>query len=261
MNNIQFNSGAIEAGDCISNGWNLVKPNYWMYFGICLIAILLISCIPCLNFLLIGPVLVGVYYVLLRGMQHESVDFGMMFKGFEKFLPAMAVGLIQSLPGIIWTIVDYSFNIASIVGNLGSRGGEGNFYQAGGLENPIMAGISVAYVLMGLGFLFIGVIWGVLFIFALPLLAEHEIGPIEALTLSARAALSNVGGLILLILLQILLAIAGVFALCIGVFFVIPVLYAATAFAYRQVFPWYGEQMNAMPPPPTEYGSSFGRGM
>ena len=261
MNNIQFYSGAIDAGECVNNGWNLVKPNYWMYFGITLLAVILISCIPCINFFLIGPVGVGVYYVLLKGMRHEPVDFGMMFKGFEKFVPAMVVGLIQSLPGIVWTVIDYGANIASLVGGGIGNGSSGNFYQADGFESPILAGITAAYVVLGLLFAIVSVVWGITFIFALPILAEHDVSPTEALKLSARAAWSNIGGIILLILIQVLIAIAGVLALCVGVFFVIPILYAATAFAYRQVFPLSDRQINFTPPPPTEYGTSFGRGM
>ncbi len=256
MTNIQFNRGAIDAGACLSNGWNLVKLNYWMYFGICLLALVLVSCIPCLNLFLLGPVSVGVYYVMLRAMRSETIDFGMMFKGFEKFVPAMVVGLIQGLPGIIWTIIDYGFNIASLLADRGS-GRLGDFYQAEIFESPLLAGLSIAYVLLGILFAAISIIWGLTFVFALPILSEHELGPIEALTLSARAAWSNIGGLILLVILQILLAILGVIALCVGVFFVIPVLYAATAFAYRQVFPLNDQRFDSMPPLPGAYGGSI----
>ncbi|CAN5313984.1 hypothetical protein BH20ACI2_BH20ACI2_24180 [soil metagenome] len=260
MSNIQFYSGAIDAGECVSGGWNLVKPNYWMYFGITLLAVLLISCIPCVNFFLIGPVGVGVYYVLLKGMRSEPVDFGMMFKGFEKFVPAMVVGLIQGLPGIIWTVIDYGVNIASLIGGSGNGGSFGNFYQAEIFEAPFLAGFTFAYVILGIIFAVVSVVWGLTFVFALPILAEHDLGPIEALTLSARAAWSNIGGLILLVLIQIFLAILGVMALCIGVFFVIPVLYAANAFAYRQVFSLVEQRFNMSPPPPNAYGN-FGSGM
>jgi uncharacterized membrane protein len=237
MSNIPFNRSAIDAGECVSSGWNLVKPNYWMYFGITLIALLLISCVPCINFLLIGPVSVGVYYVMLRGMRGEPVDLGMMFKGFEKFVPAMVVGLIQGLPGIIWTVLDYGINIARLISGGFDKGSSGTFYRPEIFDNPLMAGLSVLYVGMALLFAGISIVWGLTFVFAPAIMAEHDLGPLEVLKLSARAALSNIGGLILLVLLQILLAILGVVALCIGVFFVVPVLYAATAVAYRQVFP------------------------
>ena len=40
------------------------------------------------------------------------------------------------------------------------------------------------------------------------------------------------------------------------------IIYAANAFAYRMVFPWFQQQVgNMMPPPPNAYGSNFGSGM
>jgi uncharacterized membrane protein len=106
----------------------------------------------------------------------------------------------------------------------------------------------------------VSIIWGLAFIFALPLLSEHDISPIEALKLSASAVSSNIGGIILLVILQGLIGILGFIALCVGIFFVIPVLYAASAVAYRRVFPLVEQHLNYAPPPPTEY-SNFGSGM
>ena len=90
---------------------------------------------------------------------------------------------------------------------------------------------------------------------------EHDIGAIDAIKLSVRAATSNIGGLILLFILEFLVALVGLLALCIGIFFVIPIIYAANAFAYRQVFPLIEQNFNMNPPPPGAYGSSFGSGM
>lgn len=252
MTNIQFQSGAIEAGDCVSNGWNLVKPNYWMYFGIAVVAVILMACVPCISLFLVGPVGVGVYYVLLREMRGEPVEFGMMFHGFNKFVSAMVVGLIQSIPGIIWTIFDYSVNIASFLADKRNRDLL-DFYQAGS-GNEIFAGLTALYVVALSIFLVVSLVWGLTFMFALPLLAEHDLGAIDALKLSARAAWGNVGGLILLFIFEMLIVLIGVLALCIGVFFVLPILYATIAFAYRQVFPLIERPFNMTPPPPTAYG-------
>lgn len=257
MTNIQFHSGAIDAGECVSAGWNLIKPNYWMFFAVTLVGVLLISCIPCVNIFVIGPVGVGIYYVLLRSMRGEPVEFGMMFKGFEKFVPAMVVGLIQAFPGIVWTIVDYTVNFATLIPAL-SRGGDLSDLQRG--ADIFGAGFSIGYTLFALTFAVVSAVWGISFMFALPLLAEHDLNPIDALKLSASAAWSNIGGIILLVVLQVLLAIVGLLALCVGVLFVLPVLYASFAVAYRQVFPMVDQHFNYAPPPPTEYGG-FGSGM
>ena len=232
MTNIQYYKGAIDASGCISNGWNLVKPNYWMYFGISLLAMLMIACIPCVNIILLGPVLAGVYYTLLRAMRGEPVEFGMMFKGFEKFVPTFVVGLIQSIPGIIFEGVRYTADI----GRIASEG--------------------VVF------FILLNIAWTITFMFALPLMAEHDLSPIDAIKLSAKAGWGNLGGLVLLLILQFLICILGLLLLCVGVFFVIPIVYAATAFAYRQVFPMIdGPSFQTTPPSPDVYGGSFGRGV
>src|SRR3954468_7443036 len=86
---IRFNRGAISAGECVSTAWEMIKAQYGLYLGITLLAWVMISCIPCLNIFLMGPVRGGVFYVGLRDMRREPVDFGMMFKGFENFVPLM----------------------------------------------------------------------------------------------------------------------------------------------------------------------------
>ncbi|MBK6722812.1 MAG: hypothetical protein IPG58_05880 [Acidobacteria bacterium] len=93
------------------------------------------------------------------------------------------------------------------------------------------------------------------FLFAIPLVIEHDMGAVDAIKLSARAAVSNIGGLFVYFLLLILVVIVGMLMLCLGVFLVsMPVMYIAGAFAYRQVFPWMEQQFNMAPPPPTAYG-------
>jgi len=114
----------------------------------------------------------------------------------------------------------------------------------------------VALVLM-----LFAIAWRVLLYFAIPLAMEHDLGPVEAMKLSAKAATSNIGGLIVLFILEALVAVLGVLMLCIGVFFVMPIIFVANVFAYRQVFPLIERHFNVNPPPPIVYGSNFGQGM
>lgn len=258
MTNIQYNSGAIDASGCVSSGWALIKDNYWMYLGITLLAWVMMACVPIANFFLMGPVMVGVYYVLLREMRREPVEFGMMFKGFEKFLPAMAAGLIQNIPGIIFQIFQLTFDIGSRIAMSRPRGGGRDF---GDPDFGPLAAFTGVYLIVVLVFMLFSIVWHIAFMFVMPLIAEHEIGPIEAIKLSASAAFSNLGGLILLLILETLIAIAGVIALCVGIFFVMPILYAATAVAYRQVFPDLGPSAyRNVPPSPDVYGGTYGKG-
>ncbi|MBA2378347.1 MAG: hypothetical protein H0V76_02085 [Blastocatellia bacterium] len=256
MHHIQFQKSAIDPSGAISNGWNLIKPNYAMYLGIVLLTWVLIACIPCLNVLLLGPISGGVYYVLLRDMRGEPVNFGMMFKGFEKFGTLLAIGVLQSLPGIIWQIVDTTANVSTRIWS-----SSGSSSQTSEAEVLLIGGLAAVYVVFAIVFAVLSIVWAISFAFAIPLAAEHDIGPIEALKLSARAGWSNVGGIIVTAILLMLIAIVGFLALCIGIFFVLPLFFATWAFVYRQVFPSNEPMFPSGPPPPTAYGGSYGREM
>lgn len=259
MNDIQFIPGAVDAGGCVSNAWDMLKKNYGMYLGVSIVAMLLTGCIPCLNIFIMGPIMGGVFYIALRDMRGEPVDFGMMFKGFEKFVPLMVIGLIQSIPGVIAQILRFTIDIGQL--GLGGKNGDFQFYQA--TDKDILAGgLAIVALVVGLVFAVIAIIWWMVMFFAVPLAMENDISPIDAIKLSAKAAMSNVGGLIVLMIFQILVALVGMLLLCIGMFLIsVPVIFLANAFAYRQVFPWAGQQFNMAPPPPNAYGTGFGSGM
>ena len=258
MNNIQYVSGAINPGDCIGGAWSLVTRRFGLYLGVGILVLILIGCIPVVGSILFGPIMGGFYYLVLRDARDEPVDFGMLFKGFEKFLPLMLAGLIQTAPSIIATILQYTVDFARIAGGA-ARGGDANFYQTP--SDAALAGLSLGLVMIIVALSILGAIWSVALSFAVPLVLEHDLPVIDALLTSAKAAFSNVGGLIVLIILEVLVGILGVIALCVGVFVAIPVIYAANVLAYRMVFPFFSPaNMNTAPPPPETYGD-FGRGM
>ncbi len=260
MTNIQYYPSAIDAGGCVGNGWNLVKQNYGMYLGVSLIAIILAGCIPCVSLFLIGPIMGGVYYVFLRDMRGEPVEFGMMFKGFDKFVPLMAIGLLQSIPGVIAQVLRFTVNL----GQLGLQGMEDkdiSFLQSSKPDLAIASGILIIAAIVGLVFMVFSLVWWAVFFFAVPLAFEHDLGPLEAIKLSAKASMSNIGGLILILILEVLVTLLGVLLCGVGVFLIsIPIIYAANAFAYRQVFPYSGQNFNMAPPPPGTYGGNYGVG-
>ncbi len=257
MNYIDFQRSAINPGDCIGNAWSLITNKFWLYIGIGLVTLILIGCIPLVSVVLLGPVMGGFYYVVLRDMRGEPVDFGMMFKGFEKFVPLMVIGLIQAIPGIIVQILRFTVDLAQFA----SDGGSGTFYQTDRPDLSILRGLSAALIFVVIGFSLFSVIWNLAFQFAVPLILEHDLGIGDAIKLSISAALGNLGGMIILLILEILVVLLGMIAICIGLFVAIPVIYAANVFAYRQVFPMIDQNFNFTPPPPTAYGSTFGSGM
>ena len=264
MNQPQYHSGAINATDCISNGWNMISPNYWLFFGMAVVAMLILmvlGCIPLVNMvanpILSGPIFLGIYYALLKQMRGEPVEFGMLFQGFNRFVPAMVITLVASAPIIIMQIINLFFNFASLgMAMMGNRGGAAERQMAA--TTGIMMIIVYAVFLICM---LVALVVQISLVFAIPLLADNDdMGAVDAMKLSASAAWSNIGGLILLFILEFLILLVGVVALCIGWFFVLPIIYAANAFAFRQVFPDTKQNFQNIPPPPASYGNNYGFG-
>lgn len=246
----EFYRSAINPGDCISNAWSLVSQNFGLFLGISALGMILAGCIPCVSLFIAGPIVAGIYYVFLRQMRGEPVDFGMMFKGFEFFVPAMVIGLIMAIPEIMGQGIRISIDIADI----------GIQSQGDGRYAGLSAGLAILALVVALVVIVIGFVIRISLFFALPLIVEKKMSVGDAIKLSASAGWANFGGIFLLSILEALIMIAGILALCIGIFFVLPIIYAANAFAYRQVFPHVDQNLNTAPPMPNEYGSSFGQG-
>ena len=272
MTNIKFQRGAIDAGSCVSNGWELIKSNYWVFFGMTTLFVLgsiIISCIPLVGGLLfqvvLGPPLtIGIYYALFRQMEQSPIDLGMMFKGFDKFGTAVVVGLIQSIPAILWTLLSFALNIGNLIKDIiqkqTGRGYGTNLAMQSDVSPAIASWMIVVVAIVAFIFVLFSIAWGITFFFAFPLIAEHDLSPMEAIKLSASAAWSNLGGIVVLFIFEFLISLVGVLVLCFGLLFVLPIIFAANVFAYRQVFPWVQDNFNMAPPPPTAYGN-FGSGM
>jgi uncharacterized membrane protein len=266
MNNIQFQRSSIDGSGAVSSGWELVKSNYGMYLGISLIAMLLGGCIPCVSLFLVGPTIAGVYYVILRQMRGEPVEFGMMFKGFEKFVPLMVIGIVQAIPEIIGQGLRFGVQFGNIGLNSSRSGRSTNFFQSSSVDPNIFAGIAagvlVVIAIVALVLILFAIVWRFLLFFAIPLAMEHDLSPVDAMKLSAQAAMGNIGGLIVLFIFEFLVALLGMIMCFVGLIFIsVPIIYAANAFAYRMVFPWFEQKFgNMTPPPPSAYGD-FGAGM
>jgi uncharacterized membrane protein len=257
-NNIEFDRGAIRPSECISEGWESIKANYWLYFGISVIATIILACVPCVNIFIAGPIMAGVYYCYFRNLRNENVEFGMMFKGFEAFVPTMVCGIIQMVPEIIGQGIRLTVNLADIGSKMNKTGGSREFFQSS--DTALASGLIVIGIVVGLGFIIFNIIWRIVFLFAVPILAENPTLSIgETLKLSARAGWANGGMIFVLGLLEGLLILVGFLALCVGFLFVLPVVMAANAVAYRQVFPdrTPQNQMFNTPPPPSAYQNQF----
>ncbi|NNE66485.1 MAG: hypothetical protein HKN33_07950 [Pyrinomonadaceae bacterium] len=249
---IEVRKSAINPTGCISDAWESIKEDYWFYFGVAIVFGLItmaVGMIPVIGIFagpaVTGPLMAGVYSIFLAKADGEKKEFGDMFDGFKKFGPNLVVGIILSIPGILLAIYQL-YSVATDLAIIMNP-------DAGGIADrpafpPVLIGLYLFMVLFGLTA-------GLLLYFSYFLIMEHDLGAVDAMKLSAKGALGNIGGLIVLIILSGLLMFAGALACLVGILFVIPVIYLATANAYRSVYPEARSvQQLHVPPSPDQYG-------
>jgi hypothetical protein len=248
MQSNEFNTGVIKPVECMKEGWELIKNEYWLFFAITLVGLLIGGAIPVV---LVGPMLCGIYFCFLQKFDGRKVEFGDLFKGFDYFLPALIATLV--LVGFIFVasivfIVIPSFVLFAVAGATGGKGGQ------------MIAMVSfIIFFLLMLIFAVIAACIHALIVFTHLLIVDRQLSGWDAIRLSARAARHNLGGVVGFIALQILLSIAGMLALIIGAYLVLPIIYAGTTVMYRKVFPQIVLPSN-IPPSPANYpGAGFGQ--
>jgi hypothetical protein len=245
MSPYEFKTGVIKPVECFKEGWELIKDQYWLFFGITIIGVLIGSFIPFAIGL--GAMYCGIYYALLRKMNREPVEFGDLFKGFNWFLPGLIATLILIVPMIIFMIVSY----ASIFGVF--------FSMMDGRGKIEESAIVVLYgVIFGEGLIFALIISCIhaFIMFTYPLIVERNLSGFDAFKLSAKAAWANLSGVIGLILCQFAIGFVGYLACAIGLYFVLPLMFAGVAVAYRKVFPPLNPNNLNNPPSPSAFSGA-----
>lgn len=219
----------IDIGSCIKRGWSLVSANFGLTAGGTALVILALQAggiIPLLGILIAmilqGPLMGGLNLLFLKLIRGEKAGIGDAFSGFSKrFWPLCGTFVLMALLIYVWFIPPI---IAAIVLDSG-RGAGG----AAAMPGPAF------WVLLGLGML--GVMWlAIGFIFALPLCADLELGPVGALRTSFRVVSKHWFAVFGLTFVAGLISMLGLIACFIGVFLTLPIFYAASMYAYEDIF-------------------------
>jgi uncharacterized membrane protein len=245
MNNVEFNRGAIRPVECLKQGWELIKDQYWLFLAVAFVGLLIAGTIP--FGILLGPMLCGIYICYFRKMKKEPVAFEHLFKGFDFFAQSAITSVLQTLPIVLlWLVVYVPLMVVRVLNTpRNTRRGSPDlsfFFVTFGVEMGVLVLITVLSLVVKM-----------FFTFTYPLIAERNMKATEAIKTSFNAALANLGGLIGLLALQFLLGLAGFFVCFFGVYFVLPIFYASDAIAYRQVFPEDHAPINTPPPPPQSW--------
>ncbi len=226
MNDIEFRTGVIRPLECFKEGWELIKPHYWLIFGITAVGMIIAGAIPLA--LGMGAMYCGIYYCIFQLIQGRRPEFGDLFKGFQYFLPALIATLILIVPVVIFTVISCISVFGIMIGMTDSRG------------NLDPSAIFALYgVLIGEGVVF-GLISGCIhafIMFTYPLIVEHNLSGGDAFKLSAKAAWANLGGVLGLIVWEFVIGFAGYLLCGIGLYLTFPIMFAGVVVAYKKVFP------------------------
>jgi hypothetical protein len=236
MNGTEFNTGVISPVECVKEGWEVIKPDFWLLLGITFVAGLIGGFSM---YILLGAMICGMTYAYLKRIDGQSISFDDLWKGFNWWLPGLVVTAFIIIPLIVVYAVIYVPIIMSAA--MGSRMSEDEL-----VTMLVVAG------LVDLVLIVIMVCVHTLLMFSFPLIVDRNLGAIKAMTTSARAVLKNIGGVVGLIVVNFGLVFLGYLALCIGIYFVIPIIIAGQLVAYRRVFPRLNPQ-GFNPPPPNTY--------
>jgi hypothetical protein len=237
MTNTEFRTGVIKPIECVKEGFELIKKDYWLLFAIGLVGGLIGGVTM---YILAGAMICGIMFAFLKAIDGKPVAFDDLWKGMEYFGPGLVVMLIIIVPAIAYYIFAYLTFVAAIFA--GAQAGE--------------AGLVVALVVVGLidvAVLIVMVSFHTLLTFSFPLIVDRKLGAIDAMKTSARAVWQNLGGVVGLVVVNMGLVFLGYLAACIGLYFVIPIMIAGNVVAYRRVFPSLEMRTNLSPPPPDAY--------
>lgn len=117
-----------DIGSCLRRGWELYKkewPTLTAATFLAAIAMAIIGSIPFAGLLLWGPLLAGLYILIIKIDAGEPFTFSNYFDGFRWFVPLLVASILTSLlvfcgyllfilPGIYLTIA-YAFTTLNIV--------------------------------------------------------------------------------------------------------------------------------------------------
>lgn len=234
-----FKTNVIEPVQCFKDGWELIKSDYWLLFAVSLLGALIGGF--SLNILL-GAMLCGIYFSFLRKIDTGRARFDDLWKGFGYFVPSLLVTILIVVPmlfvyGIMYVPIIFAAALGSEI-------------SPDELMTMIFAAIIIEIVLA-----FVLVCFHTLLAFAFPLIVDRDLPATAAVKTSARAVWRNLSGAAGLVGIGFLLMIPGILTCGIGMYFLLPLIFAAFTIAYRRVFPARGSDSTdrTSPPPPSAF--------
>lgn len=240
-----INGRSVDAGrgfEWIALGFGYFKqaPLVWVLCIVILLAIyLMLGFIPFIGNLaanlLFAVFAAGLMLGADKQQRGEEIVVGDLFAGFQgpSLVPLIIVGAIYT--AAVVAIVGIA--VIMFVVLLGASGGLGAILSGdSGALLGVLMGAGIGAILIGLAVLAALVPIAMAVWFAPALVALHGIEPVAALKASFWACLNNFLPFLLYGLVMFVLLVVGSIPFGLGLLVVVPMLYASTYAAYRDIF-------------------------
>ncbi|HEY8563056.1 MAG TPA: hypothetical protein VIL74_21950 [Pyrinomonadaceae bacterium] len=232
----EIRTGVIRPVECMKEGWELIKQDYWLLFAVTLVG-LLIGGVSL--YVLVGAMICGIFYCYLQKIDGKPVVFEGLWKGFEWWLPGLIATIFIVVPMIaVYVIIYLPFIAAAIMGSK--------------LSESEMMGLLFGAFALDLVVIVVMVCFHTLLMFTFPLIVDRNLGALAAMKTSAKAVWKNLGGIAGFYAVAFVMSLLGAMACGVGTYFVIPIIMAGTTVAYRKIFP-SSDNREFNPPPPNYY--------
>ncbi|NQU09672.1 DUF4339 domain-containing protein [bacterium] len=224
----------LSIGDCISQGWKLVKNNFWLLVGGTAVLFLIQGALGSIPFLgalasliLGGPLTGGLYWLFLRVARGEDAQFGDIFAGFSRgFANLMLTQIVTGLLAVLCLVPGAVLLVAGII-----TGSAGQQPSAAMLTAPLAVAGIVLLVPGLIASIYLSVSW----VFALPIVVDHQVGFWSGMQASRKLVGKHWWTILGFLIVVGLVAAVGVVLCCVGLLVTAPIAIGAMVVAYEQI--------------------------
>ena len=218
---------SINPIDLYKRSLALMGDQYWLFVGMTFLAILIGSVVP--FGILMGPMFVGLYLCFKEREEGRRVEFGKLFQGFDEFVNSLIVTLILIVVSLVVIIPVYIIAGAGMFALIGAGQGNGPPQVA---PVAIFGFIFVMFIVVSIASMAIYVP----FMFAYQLVADQKVGGGQAFSMSLKASLKNLVGVLIFILFTTIVSMVAAMLCYFPAFLVMPISFGALWILYRDVF-------------------------
>ena len=171
MTNIEFTTGQIRPIECVKEGFELIKRDYWLLFAIGFVGGLIGGVTM---YIVAGAMIAGIFIAYLKVIDGKPVVFDDLWKGMKYFGQGLILILVLVVPAVVYYLFVYFTLVAAVFGGGAAAGEVG------------MMGALVVVGIIDLVVLIVMVSFHTLLSFSFPLLVDRDLSAIDAMKVSAR---------------------------------------------------------------------------